>query len=468
MPPEPSGWESSSQDGVEFSDPVYVEGWPETDRYFNGSWHVQNLLTPATHAHKCLFAILYGFPISPTAICGGQGWSRDRYGRWSNEDLADIITICAYAEYYGCLSRVAPVVLDLLFSYPHVWKFVADQCESFILLAEKLRCPKLYFDAFRHLIVRSQRHPQWWTEVGEALSISADEALQSFKPKLAEQARTVQDLEDRLRALVLTEHNYYYSGPCKAPTTFLNVLSLKKKDRSDYAKARERQDFMARRIYGQWLTQQLFGSHIYESGRGQRPADLAGLNSACWQICEAAKSDDPSKLFGFKVASRMSSMFDLGRKFHSDKKLKQDLDNLVLVAADKVNSAFCSRITTYMQAGESCTQTYRRCEYDDYLDGFTFLPLDESKVPWDGEPDWPQPKQLPKYNTEQATDDQLKMLGFVKVNTAEKVDKEIPEGFEEAIDDSGPHAVEQATGSDEGLDSETCASNNADTAEKEG
>ena len=154
-------------------------------------------------AHKTLFAILYGFPLSLKAI-SGRNWQYEDAASLKS-DLDSIITVCAYAEYYGCLNRIGPFMLDLLFSGPYFWKSVADMPEKSIDLAKKLRSSRLYFDALRHLISRACPGSCYWEDIGNELGVSTSEAEQHCLPLLAEQKNTVAKLKDDLLRLQLTE-----------------------------------------------------------------------------------------------------------------------------------------------------------------------------------------------------------------------------------------------------------------------
>ena len=92
-------------------------GWPWTWDY---SFPAEQLYSRAAHAHKCLFAILYGLPISINVVAND-------HGNECNRGILDIVTICAYAHYYGCLHRVAPFFIDCLLSLPNFWKILSKQ-----------------------------------------------------------------------------------------------------------------------------------------------------------------------------------------------------------------------------------------------------------------------------------------------------------------------------------------------------
>ena len=78
------------------------------------------------------------------------------------------------------------------------------------------------------------------------------------------QDQTIQKLRDDLIRLCLTPHWIRFNGKTYPGfTTLLNSLANKKKDRTDFVKARERQGWIARNIYSKWLDQKLVGQYIY-------------------------------------------------------------------------------------------------------------------------------------------------------------------------------------------------------------
>ena len=187
---------------------------------------------------------------SPGELSFQPGWNQECAFTF-NRDAEIVIDICAYAEYYGCLDRIAPHILDLLFAHPLFWKAVADKPERYFALGKKLRCPIIYFDAMRHWIGSLSAGNYRWAALGEALGMSGKESEDLYLPLLYEQAMTIFKLKDDLLRLQLTPCWISYDRkPLPVYTTFFNALSAKRSDRSDYAKARSRFNYLARSTYG--------------------------------------------------------------------------------------------------------------------------------------------------------------------------------------------------------------------------
>ncbi|KAK5112891.1 hypothetical protein LTR85_011118 [Meristemomyces frigidus] len=304
------------------------DGWPERRIWiiFDDTAKIKC----AGQAHSILTATAHGHPITMAALGDHQ---HEEYGapRFNHDVIDTVSCICAYAEYYGCLSRVVPLILELLFEQSGFWKAVSKEAVHYMRLGIKLRSPVLYFDAYRHLVATYWHGGACEELIARELDISVDEVHDRFGPMIAQLKNTCQTLEHALLRLQLTEHRVIYScAPVVVHTSFLNALRFMLKDRSEYVKARERFDYIARSVYGQWLVQQLYGEYIYSSTWGKdKGARAGGFNLGCYKIVHAAVSDSPSELFGFKAAGRMSSIFRLGSKHRSEKYVTQELVALV-------------------------------------------------------------------------------------------------------------------------------------------
>ena len=142
------------------------EGWPNFDDMKRWLWksrptHHHSRVTVV--AHKALFSIVYGFSFTLNAFREGDDSYRKvlctqsdfNCGRISGA-VTMISIVGAYAEYYGCLPRVAPALLGILFAHLCIWRAVQEYSYQFFQLANKLRCAELYLDALRHLLSRAQ------------------------------------------------------------------------------------------------------------------------------------------------------------------------------------------------------------------------------------------------------------------------------------------------------------------------
>ena len=403
-PPDDKIW------GGRFSESIYAsDGWPSVQ--YTG-YTLKEHLEQATRTHKGLFAIIYRYPISLKAI----SWTirADSAEDELRSDINAVITLCAYAEYYGCLNKIAPAILDILLSHKAVWKCTAWHPLDLTMLAKKLRNKEIYFDALRHLIVRCSAHNYMWRSPGEVLNISRGEVEERMQPLFREQEKTVAKLRDDLERLSLMQHNIGHRDGC-AYTTFINAISFKRKNRPAVEKARERVDLIARSMYGQWLIQKLVGNQLGTTLHGRlRVKSVAPFNQACKMLCEASQSLNPAEIFGCNAGSRMSFIFRLRRRLNPEDALNDSLKKLVHQAANIINNTFQTRDR---KLEDKTVVTSRRCRHQYYNERFTYLPLNESETPWDGEEPRNEVKAIPQVSTKEVSDKTLSLLGIAKQET---------------------------------------------------
>ncbi|KAI7227521.1 hypothetical protein KC330_g8370 [Hortaea werneckii] len=150
--------------------------------------------------------------------------------------------ILSYAEHYGCSDRILPAFRKLVLEEGEsLWMGVAQQPDFYYQFAVKLQNTELYCNAL----------PQ---------------NTSKFQPGLNELDAVLGRLERDLQKLQLQAHHVCFSSQgATARTTFLNFLSRqgeRRPQRTDNAHLRERSEFLARSLWGQWLVQQLHEEYV--------------------------------------------------------------------------------------------------------------------------------------------------------------------------------------------------------------
>ncbi|KAI6855993.1 hypothetical protein KC338_g8638 [Hortaea werneckii] len=420
-----------------------LEGWPETNSY--GSMVHRNARV-AEHAHHALIALLYGYDIPTNWIVDENG-----EGVFNHETAEMAVIILSYAEYYGGLERTAPTLFQHLERFGQsFWRDVALHPKFYIMLATKMQNVDLYSDALRHLV--AQNRPKstefimhctpgyYWSRdldsrtAPEVLGMTPVEYAERFQPDLDALDFKLHKLEHDLLGLQLHRFSYSYDR-CRhmARTHFLNFIRVKssmRPDRSANAKAWERYEFLARSLWGQWITQQLAGEKVYLNATGKVRADPTGyFNITCRKIVEAAASENPSNLLGYKCASRLSSIFSLGFQFQAERRVKRILDELVREAARTIEAAFFERESNSetMEEGEmkwrgETTEegeptdldrraewvVYRRGRYDEVGKNFSYLGVKNTDLPWKRE--WDEPVTMPEVDRTEASEEWLEAV----------------------------------------------------------
>ena len=313
-------------------------------------------------------------------------------------------------------------MIQLLHAHPTIWQSIAENPDSYAKLAAKLHDRKMCFDALRHLLASG--HNFNLEVAAELLNMTLENLKAHFDPILAKQRDVINKLRDDLHRLQLNTYGIRVDGePHTVFTTFLNAIQFKLKDRSDYAKARERSSFIACSIYGRWFAQQLVGARVYESWNKEKHGATGLFNIACIKLLDAAGSDAPSKLFGYKAPERFGSIFKLGRGYNSDKYIQQELDKLVKQAAGIIEKTFEIRTEVEEVRSADKVTTYRCSEYNAQgTRGFTYLPLDEEDVPWNREHAWDAVPERQVVNVIKISEQWLDTLGMNAVNTPLPVD----------------------------------------------
>lgn len=186
--------------------------------------------------------------------------------------------------------------------------------DAWLRVARKLQWKELHFNCVR-LILSSDNLDVHVRECG----INSEDAEQRFAALEDQHNRMIRYLEKDLLRLQLTEQHYLYNGDDqRAFTTFLHALRFRGKSRSQVAKANERADYLAKSIYGEWLTNHIAGGETLHHALMScklRSDPSPGFVRACDLLLEAARTSDPGKLFGTKVPERVSGIFKLDRRF---------------------------------------------------------------------------------------------------------------------------------------------------------
>jgi hypothetical protein len=136
-----------------FQNTEWCSGWPQMGRDVLGD---RSVLDMTKRAFKFLIATTHGVQLTAEQVAGQPDTSEDRKedsgaSLWLNEILfPQVVTVCAIAEYLGCLTTVGPAMMAVLHSAPRFWQAVAYRSTPYLMLAMKLRDRELYYDAYRH------------------------------------------------------------------------------------------------------------------------------------------------------------------------------------------------------------------------------------------------------------------------------------------------------------------------------
>lgn len=116
---------------------------------------------------KAFIAMACGYKISLGAIVPFEMPKEHEWWEERDSNIAlfhnaanYVVTVCAHAEYYGSLPRIAPSVIEALKAEPLLWVAVANDPTRYLAIAVKLRDAELFFEAARHRIGMQCDWPQ--------------------------------------------------------------------------------------------------------------------------------------------------------------------------------------------------------------------------------------------------------------------------------------------------------------------
>lgn len=406
--------DSGKYDLIPFhSDSTYGSGdWPAT-----GTHYSTEVLDNTIVGLKALFAIIYGYRLSLHAFAPfAPSRKRDDDAFEFEDTVSCLITACSYAEYYLSFDWVAPQALKILLDHPQLWRDVSVRPKFWILMAKKLRCSDLYFDAMRHQMSKYSDPPDtadYYDELAKLLGFPKEDAFSTFASIFIEQKKTVDELRDGLLRLSLVPHRSVYNRePYYIHTTLLNALKFKLVDRDNKVKDGERANHIARTAFGQAVLQHLVGEEVYMNVSGMaRGRDLGGSRTLYDKICRAALTDNPAKFIGIDAPIQLRDLFSVNPRY-----IRQDLNALVIAASDLIRGTFKPR-TAMLQDRKV---VYRRARFDISCDGFTYFPLDEGSLPWSPQ-NWDVPPFFPTgVSLQEASTFLVATLGKGKVAKAAK------------------------------------------------
>jgi hypothetical protein len=347
----------------------------------------------AAENHSIMFEIVHGCKLSSTRLSLPLGADHTSFLSWSYHKVS---SVCALAQFYGCMPIVAKEVCRVIETCPTLWEAIALDPNLWLKLSIKLRWSEVYFDALRHVLSRigiESVHDPRVRAAAETLEVEPSLLIEWSKNVLLTQSATILRLNHGLQRLQLGDSYEEYNKQKKTVrgVTFLNLLRNAWPGRSSKQKSMEKAEFIARATYGQWLAEQNGGKHIYVSAR--RKYGMSGpLSVTLARLEKAAASGNPPALFGSNVPQNLAAIFFRDCKSISAKQIDTVLAGIVEEADEIVKEAFAP----YEEEFDGGVLTFRRCnfnervrtDYNGNTGQFTFLGLDESDTPWAGLKEW--------------------------------------------------------------------------------
>lgn len=273
-------------------------GWAqlpcEDEQYFGRK---QTCVESAADAIRILVALLYGASLTFATV------AFEKCRRFSSTSLPphavdggyyDIMTVGAYAEYFGCIDIIGPMLIKMILDIPSLWAAIMQSPVKWFRLALKLRSADLFYDAYRHMIARTYWHETrllhkynerlapsdflWghddfsWADVSEVTGFTETELRQAYNKPMGDVDSKMEELQKDLIRLQLVPAPAFFH---RRYTTFISILDAlrlrsERPGRSAGSKANGRSEYLARSIYGSWVVQMLYGE-VLDGGFGAHP-----------------------------------------------------------------------------------------------------------------------------------------------------------------------------------------------------
>lgn len=252
---------------------------PKWPKFFSS----ENLKERSKRALHILFALLYGARLECHQVCvfSKPEWNIIDTDDINHDIFFTLVATCAYAEYWDCLDIIGPAALAVMQSVPSYWEAVAEHPTRHLGFAIKVQSTELYYDALRHVAVKSYENDNW--QVLSDLTGTTERALSQFYGQaLALQGPLMYDdrlrkVTDDLRALQLQETRVkrYMEGWGWVRTRFLDKVRHRWNRIERDTKDKCAVHYVARAIFGEYIVYMLQGQEIY-GGIGCVRAHKAG------------------------------------------------------------------------------------------------------------------------------------------------------------------------------------------------
>lgn len=230
-------------------------GWHDIDVYPHDTLNVTR------RAMVVLVALLYGAHLDCHFISGlNQGRPLSTI-TMDHIVQSVVITVCAIAEFWGCLDVIKPRILSVLKSSMVYWEIVAGSPEKHMALAMKLEDAEIYRDALRHMIAEANFSDEW-EEISNIMDWSETELRHFYKPQFEALRTKVSELREDLQTLQLVYLRAKHWGGRwhDAPMRYIDTIP-----QNEERKRPSRVHWLAGSIFSEYLTSQISGERFIEN-----------------------------------------------------------------------------------------------------------------------------------------------------------------------------------------------------------
>jgi hypothetical protein len=255
-----------------FQNTEWCRDWPQMGREVLGD---RSVLDMTKRAFRVLIATMHGVQLTAEQVAGRPDNSEDkkedsRASLWLNEILfPQIVTVCAIAEYLGCLPTAGPAMMAILHSAPRFWQAVAYRSTLYLMVAMKLRDRELYYDAYRHAAAQACHNIDGitWPMVQSITRTRRTTHKLDCTLQMEKMQQSAANLKEDLLGLQTG------AGRKQSKWSFFG-FTIAGPSYDAEANAKEQYASIAREIFGQWLAEHLDVQRTELSPARYRSEDL--------------------------------------------------------------------------------------------------------------------------------------------------------------------------------------------------
>lgn len=181
------------------------------------------------------------------------------------DHMAVLVTVCATAEFWGCLELIRPRVISVLKSSPAFWECVGDSPKDYLILATKLEDADIYRDALRHMVAKAHRRDRW-NAVADVTGWNETELRDFYVPQLEELGPKTRELREELQKLQLgyVRAKYWGGGWHDAYMRLIDLLPVVGGDTREKREMPNRVRWLGGAMLSEYLTSQISGERMMD------------------------------------------------------------------------------------------------------------------------------------------------------------------------------------------------------------
>lgn len=226
-----------------------------------------------------LIALLYGARLEFRSLPEHISWEERNH-------MAVLATVCATAEFWGCLEVIRPRILSLLKSSPAFWECVGESPKDYLILATKLEHAEIYRDALRHMIAQAHMHDRW-KAVADVTGWNGTELRNFYAPQSEELGPKTRELREEWQKLQLgyVRAKHWGGGWHDAYMRLIDLLPMVSRRAEGNHEVPNRVRWLGGAMLSEYLTSHIPGEKIRDQESRVIPAGQVHQCSPLHQQC---------------------------------------------------------------------------------------------------------------------------------------------------------------------------------------